>query len=254
MRATRSTAPVLRCKSKVKITLSRERVLASITAPRAFFFWQAEVLYTHTPSYARTHVTYIRNRDTHAVPSPCIIIQPRDCERDSHEWLCKAWARPPHRIFKSLKFLLVVNIVMLSAAVVTPSLSASGLFFSFPSSSLFLNFCLSLSLSLSFARSLARSHFRLFLPAYLFFSLSFLSSRTYALRIAILELDSLEKTVAKPDLRGSTTSLCFAKLFPSRFMCNNATQIKDDRTQTHPAIFEGDKRNHSVCLVIATLL
>lgn len=26
-------------------------------------------------------------------------------------------------------------------------------------------------------------------------------------------------------------------------MCNNATQIKDDRTQTHPAIFEGDKRN-----------
>jgi len=175
MRATRSTAPVLRCKSKVKITLSRERVLASITAPRAFFFWQAEVLYTHTPSYARTHVTYIRNRDTHAVPSPCIIIQPRDCERDSHEWLCKAWARPPHRIFKSLKFLLVVNIVMLSAAVVTPSLSASGLFFSFPSSSLFLNFCLSLSLSLSLslfrslARSLALSPFSSCLPFFLAF-------------------------------------------------------------------------------------
>lgn len=95
------------------------------------------------------HVTHIRSNTKpwhsgwNAVPSLCIIIQPRNCERDSHEWLCKAWARPPHRIFKSLKFLLVVNIVMLSAAVVTPSLSASGLLFSFLSSSLFLNLSLS---------------------------------------------------------------------------------------------------------------
>jgi len=87
---------------------------------------------------------------------------------------------------------------------------------------------------------------RLFLrPAYLSSSLSFLSELT--LRIAILELDSLEKTVddARP---ARSTSLWFAKLFPSRFMRNNATQIKDDRTQTHPAIFKGGKRNRSVCV------
>lgn len=62
----------------------------------------------------------------YTVPSPCIIIPPRNSRAEPRAVAQDLGEAPPHRIFKSLKFLLVVNIVMLSAAVVTPSRSASS--------------------------------------------------------------------------------------------------------------------------------